>query len=251
VTCIQNKFITSQEFVVKLHEVMNTNGLADFQLVFGSQSDRLRGVPSWDHVPLLGRGNIDRLRQLSRETAMRLLGEGGSRDDLREVQGVIRFLSECFLTSDEKPLLPRLRVESFQEGGRVYVYLGDTVGAIAPNAWMSATVTEVDKAFRPDWNDGSPNGGYFWRWTADTSVPVFAGECRIRFSTSEPRVLLAEEFACLRKSHADDPAFFEIFCANAWRTWEPLWCLEHGTLSSGGEMNMRQWIDHAPQIETQ
>jgi hypothetical protein len=221
---------------------MDSKILPGFELVFGSQSERLRGVPSWEHVLHLGRGNIDRLRQMARETVMQLLSESGSRDDLREVQSVIRLLSESLLTAEDKPLLPRLRVESFRKGNTVHLYLGDTVGAIAPHAWVTAVVTEVDKAFRPDWNDGSPNGGYFWRWTAVTDIPVFPGEREVRFSTSEPRVLLAEEFAYLKKSPYDDPVFLEMFCANAWRTWEPLWCLEHGTLRSGGDMDMHQWI---------
>ena len=221
---------------------MNKETLPDFDLAFGSQSYRLLGIPSWEHVPLLGKGNIDRLRQLSRETAMRLLGEGGSRDDLRDVQSVINFLSESLLTAEEKPLLPRLRVESFRKGNSVRLYLGDSGGVIAPCTWVEATVMEVDKAFRPDWNDGSPNGGYFWHWTAVTSIPVFPDESKVRFSTSEPRALLAKEFAYLQQSLSDDPAFLEMFCANAWRTWEPLWCLEHGTVSSGGKMDMLRWI---------
>ena len=66
--------------------------------------------------------------------------------------------------------------------------------------------------------DGSPNGGYFWRWTAAVSFPVFPGESTVRFSTSEPRALLAEDFAYLQKSLSDDPVFLKMFCANAWRT---------------------------------
>jgi hypothetical protein len=221
---------------------MNAKTLPDFELVFGSQSERLRGIPSWEYVLLLGRGNIDRLRQLARETVLGLLSDSGSRDDLREIQTVIQQLSEALLTAEDKPLLPRLRVESFRKGAMVHLYLGDTDGAIAPQPWVTAVVTEVDKAFRPDWNDGSPNGGYFWRWTAAASDPVFPGERIVRFSTSEPRALLAEEFAYLQKAPSDDPVFLEMFCANAWRTWEPLWCLEHGTQSSGGEMNMHRWI---------
>ncbi|MES2462458.1 MAG: hypothetical protein V4671_17895 [Armatimonadota bacterium] len=228
---------------------MNTKTLAEFGLVFGSQSERLRGVTSWEQVPLLGKGNIDRLLQLSRENAMRLLGEGGSRDELREVQTAIQLLSESLVMAEDKPQLPRLRVESFRTGGKVHIYFGDTVGLVTPRTWVSAVVRQVDKAFRPDWNDGSPNGGYFWRRTADTAIPVFPGEQKVRFSTSEPRVLLAEEFAYLQKSIASDPLFLTIFCANAWRTWGPLWCLEHETLSSGGHMDMRRWIEQTEEVE--
>jgi hypothetical protein len=94
---------------------MNTSTLPDFDLVFGSQSYRLRGISSWEDVPILGKGNIECLRLLSQKTAMRLLGESGSRDDSREVQGAIRFLSDSLLSAGDKPLLPRLRVESFRK----------------------------------------------------------------------------------------------------------------------------------------
>lgn len=95
---------------------MNTTILPSFDLVFGPQSYRLRGIASWEDVPLLGKGNIGRLRMLAHGAAMRLLGDSGARDDLREVQSVIRFLFDALEAAEDRPLLPRLRVESFRKG---------------------------------------------------------------------------------------------------------------------------------------
>ncbi|MBC7806337.1 MAG: hypothetical protein H7145_09315 [Akkermansiaceae bacterium] len=225
---------------------MKANTLPPFESVFGAQTYRLRGIGSWEQVPLLGTGNMERLRALLRGAAMRLLGESESRDDLREVQSAITFLSESIASAmEDKPLLPRLRVESFRKGNAVHIYLGDSAGTVAPGGWVTATITEVDKAFRPDWNDGTENGGYFWRWTATAAVPLFPGQNTVRFSTSEPRVLLAGEFAYLQKAVSADPDFLEMYCANAWRTWEPLWCIERETHTSGEAMNMRRWISES------
>ena len=190
---------------------------------------------------------MERMRMLLRGAAMRLLGESESRDELREVQGAIVFLSEAMAAgaAEDKPLLPRLRVESFRKGDAVRVYLGDSVGALAPEAWVSATITEVDKAFRPDWNDGTENGGYFWRWTATAPVPLFPGQNTVRFSTSEPRVLLVKELAYLQDAVSADPMFLGMFSENAWRMWEPLWCIERETHASGEAMDMRRWISES------
>jgi hypothetical protein len=73
-------------------------------------------------------------------------------------------------------------------------------------------------------------------------VPVFPGQSVVRFSTSEPRVLLEDEFTYLQRSFSSDPAFLKMFCENAWRTWEPLWCLERETHASGAEMDMHRWL---------
>jgi hypothetical protein len=45
--------------------------------------------------------------------------------------------------------------------GRVLVVGGDTPDSVA-TGWVRGHIISVRKAFRPDWNDGSPNAGYFW-----------------------------------------------------------------------------------------
>lgn len=216
--------------------------LPDFETVFREHAYRLRGISSWEQVPLIGKENIERLLHLARASAMAGMAEGSSQDDLKQIKAAIDYLTDCASDSPSKPLFPRLRVESFHKGECVRIYLGDSAGSVANDKWVTAVITAVDKAFRPDWNDGSPNRGYFWRWTATASSALFPGQSWVRFSTSEPRVLPSNGFEYLRRAIVDDPVFLAMFSDNAWRTWEPLWCLERETHSSGGQMNMRAWI---------
>ncbi len=216
--------------------------LPDFETVFGTAAHRLRGVSSWDHVALLGKENLGRLLDLSRESVLRLVAEGGSRDAARDVKRAIDFLAGTADGSARKPLLPRLRIRSFREGQAVYLYMGDSGGAIKPASWVPATITRVEKSHRADWNDGSANAGYFWRWTAVATLPLFPGQDFVRFSTSEPRVLPAPDLDYIQGAADNDPVFRVMFCENAWRTWEPLWCLERGASGSGGAMDMGSWL---------
>lgn len=213
--------------------------LPDFDVVFDTQAHRLQGIGSWHDVPLLGTDNARALLRLARESAHRLMASGGDVAERRGIKAAIDFLEGCLADALHKPLLPRLRVESFRVGDAVRIYLGDTPGAVS-SAWASATITVVDKAFRPDWNDGSANGGYFWRWAATADVPLFPGENTARFSTSEPRVVKTWEYDYLRGG--TDPAFVAIFAANACRTWQPLWCLERGVTVDGAAMRYEKWL---------
>jgi hypothetical protein len=216
--------------------------LPDFETVFRHEAYRLRGISGWDQVPELGRENIERLLLLARESALAVMADGGSTEERRPLKTAIDYLGECLPNSVSKPRFPRLRVESFHKGEDVRIYMGDSVGSVAPEKWVSATITARDKSHRTDWNDGSANGGYFWRWTATAASPFFPGQDWLRFSTSEPRVLPVSEFEYLKQAAEDDPEFLKMFAENAWRTWEPLWCIERETHSSGGQMNMKAWI---------
>ena len=221
---------------------MNTLDLSAFDTVFGPQTYRLQGIPDWDVVAHLGKRNLERLQQLAQEHVLKNLAGEHDRAELRECRHVITFLSDCLASlPGDKPLLPRLRVESFHKGEAVRVFLGDSEGQIAPMPWVEATITAVEKAFRTDWNDGTANGGYFWRWTATTPYPVFPEQDWVRFSTSEPRVVSAWEFEYLT-TETSDTQFQTIFAANADRAWEPLWCLERNTHSSGAKMDMQGWL---------
>lgn len=213
--------------------IPDTTPLPSLSTLLGKHAHRLQGITAWEQIPLLGKTNIERLIQFARETTLTEMAEGAGGDELRARQSGVAFLSNALVGADDKPLLPRLRVESFRKGDAVVLYLGDAVGSIAPAPWVAATITAVDKAFRTDWNDGSANGGYFWRWEATAAAPVFPSQCAVRFSTSEPRALPAEAFRYLRAASAADPDFRAIFCANAERAWEPLWCIERGVVSSG------------------
>lgn len=219
--------------------------LPDFETVFRQEAYRLRGISGWEQVPALGRENIERLLQLARESALTVMADDGSPEERRALKTAIDFLAGCLTNSVSKPRFPRLRVESFRKGENVCIYMGDSIGAVASEKWVAATITAQDKSHRIDWNDGTANGGYFWRWTATADEPLFPGQEWVRFSTSEPRVLPVHEFEYLKCATRDDPTFLTAYSENAWRTWEPLWCIERETHSSGGQMDMKAWITDA------
>jgi hypothetical protein len=217
--------------------------LPPLETVFGRQLPRLRGITCWEQIEPLGKANIERLVQLAQDTAHLGLAEGMAHDELKAIRAGIDFLRERLAeTSTAKPLLPRLRSESFRKGEVVVVYLGDTPGSIAPAPWIPAIITDVEKSYRAEWADGTPNSGYYWRLTAIAATPFFPEQRSVAFSTSEPRVLPQDDFDYLTIRHPDDTAFRDLYSANACRSWHPLWCLERGTLSSGEEMDMKSWL---------
>lgn len=222
---------------------MRVDELPPFETLFGRQIARLRGILAWEHAAGLGRTNIERLVQMAQETVHSLLAEGGSREDLRAIRDGIGYLTSLLAAEPSvKPLLPRLRAENFRKGDAVLVYVADSPGSTAPGPWVPARITEVAKSYRAEWADGSPNSGYYWRLTAAASTPIFPEQCAVVFSTSEPRVLPAWEFEYLTNALEDDALFADIYCANAWRTWHPLWCLERGVGSAGESMDMKAWL---------
>lgn len=204
---------------------------------------RCEGINDWIVVPHLGRQNLERLLALTREYANALLTEGDARDELQTLRAGREYLESLLPNALNKPLLPRLRNEIFRAGQAVRVYMGDTEGVTAPS-WVRATVTDVRKGYRADWDDGLPNGGWHWRVTAVTEVPVFtaAPQREIAFSTSEPRAVSETEWDYLQ--NADDTVFFTAFCANASRPLVPLWCLERGLLLASGPMNMASFLSN-------
>ncbi len=40
----------------------------------------------------------------------------------------------------------------------------------------------------------------------------------------------------------DEPGFYGVFCANAWRAWAPIWCLEAKLVCDAGAMDMSAWL---------
>ena len=197
--------------------------------------DRLRGVEGWADLERLGPRNAERALRFARSEADRELSES-TREERRERATLLERL-RAMARSDgrRRPVLPRLRVESFRVGQDVGVLLADTPGVTgAPWAW--GVVDAVEKSHRVAWSHHA-NRGYYWRVTA-----LLEDGRRLAFTTSEPRVLRRTEIEALRSAGHEDPRFLEIFSENARRPWHPLWCLEAGTEGSGEALDLGRWL---------
>lgn len=199
----------------------------------GEQSFRLRGIESWEQVALLGRANLERLLELGRLTVNATLTEGGSRAELVPLRQALDILQNLLASAPEKPLLPRLRAESFRKGDALFVYVADTEGQITGTDWVPATLTAVEKSFKAEWKEGR-NTGYYWRLTATADRDILPGVRDLPFSTSEPRIVTAWEYHYLSTAATAAPEFLALYRENARRAWPPIWCLERN-LSCGGE----------------
>ncbi|MEN0066193.1 MAG: hypothetical protein AAGA48_28890 [Myxococcota bacterium] len=200
--------------------------------------DRLRGVQDWDDLAVLGRRNLDRLARFAQATATREWPDATRVERqmwTKQIQA-LNGLTES--PGPVKPLLPRLRIESFGLGQEVAIFVGDTTDIVV-GPWVTAEVVEVVKAHRVAWSS-HPSRGYYWRVTAHTKIPVLEGRSEISFTTSEPRVLVLNDVAALLHARTEDPRFFNIFVENARRAWHPLWCLETGREGSGEALDLGQ-----------
>lgn len=213
-----------------------------FDLLSDANKPRLQGLTSWEQIPLLGTANIERVIQLAQENVNALMAVSAPRNELRAVADGIGRLREALASASKKPLLPRLRAETFRQGHNVKIYVGDSEGCIAPTAWVDAVITQVQKSHKPEFVDGTPNNGFYWRSTATTKQVVFSGQNTLAFSTTEPRVLLVWEFDFLQKATKSDTEFLEIFAVNARRIWCPIWCLERHAGCAGEAMDMKTWL---------
>lgn len=218
-----------------------SQNLPALDTLFGEQHQRLHGITDWKEIASLGTANIQRLIQLAQETVQKLMAANTNYADLRELACGIDQLSAYLSNTFQKPVLPRLRVETFHKGDLVAVYIGDSSGHFGTTEWVQARITEIRKAYKREWADGSPNGGYFWRCEATSNVPFFPDQNSVAFSTSEPRVLKIDELNYLKRAEQSDPLFFQIFVSNAYRTWTPLWCIERNGCATG-EVDMRKWL---------
>jgi hypothetical protein len=208
---------------------MDTIKTLDWEMLLGGRHHRLQGVHLATHILELGRTNWASLAQLTRENAILRQAEGADREELRAIREGIDALENLIaIHPTDKPRLPKLRVESFRSGEAVMLYVGDAEGCIAHTPWISGQIVAVEKAHNPRWNDGGPNGGYYWRLMMTSKTPVFPDSLPIAFSTSEPRALPQADYDYLVWAKQNDPVFFALFCANAHRTWTPLWCEERG-----------------------
>jgi hypothetical protein len=213
---------------------------ASLSTAIGSDGWRCEGIRTWADVELLGRGNCASLREFAQEAASRALSEG-NRDMLSEIGTALQRLARIESTAaSDKPLLPRLRRESFRKGQDVRLYLGEIQGA--PVSWMPASIASVEKSFNVDWKGFEPNSGYYWRLTASLITPVHGLPSQLSFSTSEPRVLPEEEYRWFHRFARGDRRFVEIFAENSRREWQPLWCQELGITIDVSGMDPNQWL---------
>lgn len=143
-------------------------------------------------------------------------------------------------STHRKPVLPRLRVECFRVGQQVHLLLADTPGT--REIWADAIVCEVRKHHRPKWAHHFPSRGYYWRVTARAERPLLKNATALSFSTSEPRVLLLEEFEYLKRALHEDSHFVKIYCDSARRDWNPLWCDEADLSASGEQLDLAKWL---------
>ncbi len=210
--------------------------------LLGSNADRLRGLDRWEQLPCLGRANLSRIVALLRAESGLAMAEDRGRDELHALaHATSRVVALHDASGLRRPVLPRLRNELFRAGDAVQVYVGDSPGTVSTTPWIAGRITAVEKAYRRDWDNGEPNGGYFWRSTIVTSEAAFQDGEALRCSTTEPRVLLDEDARALRVLMNDDPEYFEIYTANAWRDLTPLWCLERELSFEGRAVDPSRW----------
>jgi len=108
---------------------------------------------------------------------------------------------------------------------------------VSRRSLVAGEIITVQKSFKAEWKDATPNSGYYWRLTATTATPVLPG---VNTCPSPPANRASSpdwEFAYLRQSVTTDPAFLTIHAENARRAWCPIWCLERGLACAG-----MQWI---------
>jgi hypothetical protein len=212
-----------------------------FASVFDQEAHRLRGVQTWEDVGFLGRGNTERLARLASAEATGAFARGDvSRDDLRDLRKAIdRLRAVAAQSTVDKPYLPRLRDELFRRGDEIFLYIADSDGAAPGADWRAATVIDVAKARKLAWAGSPGNAGFYWQVTVESAGEFFPGVRRLRFSTTEPRAQLRHDIEWLRHG---DSRFLEIFAANAWRDWQPIWCFERGTEARVETMDMAPWL---------
>jgi hypothetical protein len=207
----------------------------------GGEGWRARGIRSWEDTANLGRANLRSLKEWAQEAANKAFVEQ-DREFLTEVRPTLaRLMDLAAHATEDKPLLPHLRRESFHLNEPVRVYVGELPGATA--SWAQGRVSAIEKAFNPDWKGPGPNSGYYWRVTARLAADALPQFSELSFSTSEPRVLPEADFIWLRGALLSDRRFVEIFAENSRRGWQPLWCQEAGVSIDAAAMNLIAWLD--------
>jgi hypothetical protein len=201
----------------------------NYDVVFGPHAFRLQGVAE-AALPALGRVNHLRLVGLVEQNLVRGDLEQPERAEALAALGHLRALAE---DAPVKPMLPLLRAGvPMVEGSALRVYLGDTPGE--PEPWVRAVVVRVVKDFKKDWA-AERDGGYYWRVVARTD----AGR-ELALSSSEPRAIPEADLAYL--TSGQDSEFREIYCRNATKNWQPIWCIEAGVVAPVASMDLDRWL---------
>ncbi|MCP4135711.1 MAG: hypothetical protein GY754_32385 [bacterium] len=227
---------------------MNHTDLPTLQELLGNDEHRLQGISRWDQIEIIGKKNIENIIHFARVNVNFQMTRGTSRDELSSLSQGIRYLSEKVDAALSKPLFPRLRNESFREDERVVVFAADTPNSLPETDWISGRVSAIEKSHKPEFDDGSPNAGFFWRVTVTFEEEVFPGNAALSFSTTEPRCIPTIEFDYLRESQEKDHQFVEMYSKNAHRKWHPIWCLERDLESAGESMDMYSWLHKGTSI---
>lgn len=199
--------------------------------LLGSNANRLQGVRDGE-LPHLGRRN---LHQLAHYLRVCLVKDTLEKEERTEILTWLEQVESLIPEADEKPTLPRFRAglpNAFgREGDRVWIWLGDTPGE--ERTWVEATIVRIVKAHKREWA-GTRDRGYYWRLEARAATGTY------EFSSTEPRVFHPDDLAYLRSGK--DPAFTQMYCANAVRDWQPIWCLESGVEAQSDASEMMDWL---------
>ncbi|MCP4346468.1 MAG: hypothetical protein GY795_13185 [Desulfobacterales bacterium] len=222
---------------------MNDLKIPSLTELLGNEKHRLQGISGWEHISLLGKHNIDNIIHFARMNVNLAMTTGTPRDELALLSQGIQHLNKLAgENSIKKPLFPRLRNESFRVDENVVIFVADTPNVLPETDWISGIVTSIEKSHKPEFADGSPNAGFFWRVTVTFSEEIFPGNSTLSFSTTEPRCIPLNEFDYLRKSFEKDQMFIKMYSENANRKWHPIWCLERNLESAGETMDMYSWL---------
>lgn len=208
----------------------------------GPHGFRVQGVEA-TRLPALGGPNLDRLVALLGEAANSFLSEGAPfRGELHAARTAREHVEALLAASHQrKPVLPRLRAELFRAGDEIALYVGDTF-TDSPYGWVSAKVSSVVKAQKPEFSRDLATRGFYWRVIVDIDGPVAGVPHTLAFSTTEPRAVLRADFAWLVAAFEVDLPFLDMYCANSVRDWPPIWCLEAGGETPVVSVPFARWL---------
>jgi len=217
--------------------------LVRLEELLGKEDSRIKGISGWNDIPYIGKNNISNILEFARRNVQHLFAQGESRSTLRELIPGIKQLEQYYAEIDTvRPILPRLRIESFRKDEKVAVYVGDTPGVTATESWVNGTIINIQKAHKSEFSNGSHSAGFYWEITLRSDRKIFTNENHLTFSTSEPRVIPLKEFGYLKEALVENTQFVHIYSENANREWEPIWCLERKISSSGTKMDMYTFL---------
>lgn len=215
---------------------------AELATALGPHDFRLEGVIA-ARVAALGHANVARLLTLCAEAANHYLTTPDeSHPELRVCQEVrLQLESLAARGLPYRPVLPRLRAELFRPGDAVVVYVRDTFPD-APFDWIAGRVERVDKSQKPEFTLDRATRGFYWRVSVTPTPHVVGLADTLPCSTTEPRVVLADDFRQLTASFEADLPFLAMYCANAARDWAPIWAMERGRTEPTSSAPFASWL---------